>query len=159
MVGSLLRQTQLKPFFLGFEDSFNKLLGLKNDLSKNISNYPLYNITKINDDEFELEFVAEKKRDQSIKISLIPINCDHMILWLFEISDKEDSHFFSMIANVDNNVGMWSVQIINNKDLGQCSINSDINQGDFQNVVFRNCFEIKLSPGTKKIFKIVVSKI
>jgi molecular chaperone IbpA len=53
-----MRQMQLEPFFLGFDDAFNQLMGLKNDLNKHISNYPPYNIKKVDDNEFELEFAV-----------------------------------------------------------------------------------------------------
>ena len=70
MVGSLLRQMQLEPFFLGFDDSFNKLLGLRNDLNKHISSYPPYNIKKLDDDEFELEFAIAGFSKKDIKVTV-----------------------------------------------------------------------------------------
>jgi molecular chaperone IbpA len=70
MVGSLLRQMQLEPFFLGFDDSFNKLLGLKNDLNKHVSSYPPYNIKKLDDNEFELEFAVAGFNKKDIKVTV-----------------------------------------------------------------------------------------
>ena len=70
MVGSLLRQMQLEPFFLGFDDSFNKLLGLRNDLNKHISSYPPYNIIKLDNDEFELEFAIAGFSKKDIKVTV-----------------------------------------------------------------------------------------
>lgn len=70
MVGSLLRQMQLEPFFLGFDDSFNKLMGLKNDLNKHISSYPPYNIIKLDDNEFELEFAIAGFSKKDIKVTV-----------------------------------------------------------------------------------------
>jgi molecular chaperone IbpA len=70
MVGSLLRQMQLEPFFLGFDDSFNKLLGLKNDLNKHVSSYPPYNIKKLDDNEFELEFAVAGFNKRDIKVTV-----------------------------------------------------------------------------------------
>jgi molecular chaperone IbpA len=70
MVGSLLRQMQLEPFFLGFDDSFNKLLGLKNDLNKHVSSYPPYNIKKLDDNEFELEFAVAGFDKRDIKVTV-----------------------------------------------------------------------------------------
>jgi molecular chaperone IbpA len=70
MVGSLLRQMQLEPFFLGFDDSFNKLLGLRNDLNKHISSYPPYNIIKLDEDEFELEFAIAGFSKRDIKVTV-----------------------------------------------------------------------------------------
>ncbi|MFZ9242607.1 MAG: Hsp20 family protein [Sediminibacterium sp.] len=59
---------QLEPFFLGFDDSFNKLLGLRNDLNKHISSYPPYNIVKLSDDEFKLEFAIAGFGKNDIKV-------------------------------------------------------------------------------------------
>jgi molecular chaperone IbpA len=70
MVGSLLRQMQLEPFFLGFDDSFNKLMGLRNDINKHISSYPPYNIKKLDDNEFELEFAIAGFSKKDIKITV-----------------------------------------------------------------------------------------
>lgn len=70
MVGSLLRTMQLEPFFLGFDDSFNKLLGLRNDLNKHISNYPPYNIKKLDENEFELEFAIAGFDKKDIKVTV-----------------------------------------------------------------------------------------
>jgi molecular chaperone IbpA len=61
---------QLEPFFLGFDDSFNKLLGLKNDLNKHVSSYPPYNIKKLDDNEFELEFAVAGFNKKDIKVTV-----------------------------------------------------------------------------------------
>lgn len=70
MVGSLLRTMQLEPFFLGFDDSFNKLMGLRNDLNKHISNYPPYNIKKLDENEFQLEFAIAGFDKEDIKVTV-----------------------------------------------------------------------------------------
>jgi len=70
MVGSLLRTMQLEPFFLGFDDSFNKLLGLKNDLNKHISSYPPYNLVKLHDNEFVLEFAVAGFDKKDVKVTV-----------------------------------------------------------------------------------------
>ena len=70
MVGSLLRTMQLEPFFLGFDDSFNKLMGLRNDLNKHISSYPPYNIQKFSDNEFELQFAIAGFDKRDIKVTV-----------------------------------------------------------------------------------------
>ena len=70
MVGSLLRTMQLEPFFLGFDESFNKLMGLRNDLNKHISNYPPYNIKKLDENEFQLEFAIAGFDKKDIKVTV-----------------------------------------------------------------------------------------
>jgi molecular chaperone IbpA len=70
MVGSLLRTMQLEPFFIGFDDSFNKLMGLRNDLSKHISSYPPYNVRKFSESEFELQFAIAGFDKRDIKVTV-----------------------------------------------------------------------------------------
>jgi molecular chaperone IbpA len=70
MVGSLIRQMQLEPFFLGFDDSFNKLLGIRNDLNKHISSYPPYNLIKLHDNEFVIEFAVAGFDKKDIKVTV-----------------------------------------------------------------------------------------
>jgi molecular chaperone IbpA len=61
---------QLEPFFLGFDDSFNKLMGLRNDINKHISSYPPYNIKKLDDNKFELEFAIAGFSKKDIKVTV-----------------------------------------------------------------------------------------
>jgi molecular chaperone IbpA len=81
---------QLEPFLLGFDDAFNQLMGLKNDLNKNISNYPPYNIRKVNDAEFELEFAVAgfSKNDIKVVMDMGKLRVSGTI------GDKEDSKEF-----------------------------------------------------------------
>lgn len=45
-------------FFVGFEDQFNKLAKLHDDLTKNIPNYPPYNIRKTGENTYAIEMAV-----------------------------------------------------------------------------------------------------
>ena len=45
-------------FFVGFEDQFNKLAKLHDDLTKNIPNYPPYNIRKTGENTYSIEMAV-----------------------------------------------------------------------------------------------------
>jgi len=131
-------------------------MGIEHD--KDFINYRVaINSFKGDKDTFELSFISEK--EQTIEISLVPINCDHMLLFLFEIITDNSLYFYSVFANVENNSGMWSVQNINNGQKSEYSIFSDIKEGSFQRAIFRNSFTIKLSPTSKKEFGLSIYKI
>lgn len=52
---------QLKDFdkfFVGFDDQFNKLAKLHDDLTKNIPNYPPYNIRKTGENTYTIEMAV-----------------------------------------------------------------------------------------------------
>lgn len=45
-------------FFVGFDDQFNKLAKLHDDLTKNIPNYPPYNIRKTGENTYTIEMAV-----------------------------------------------------------------------------------------------------
>jgi molecular chaperone IbpA len=45
-------------FFVGFDDQFNRLAKMHDDLTKNIPNYPPYNIKKIDDTHYVIEMAV-----------------------------------------------------------------------------------------------------
>lgn len=42
-------------FYVGFDDQFNRLAKLHDDITKNIPNYPPYNIKKVEDNKYVIE--------------------------------------------------------------------------------------------------------
>lgn len=57
-IGSITFGPMVKDFekyFVGFDDQFKKLAKLHDDLSKNVPNYPPYNIKKIDDNKYVIE--------------------------------------------------------------------------------------------------------
>jgi molecular chaperone IbpA len=48
----------LDKFFVGFDDSFNRLAKLHDEVAKNIPNYPPYNIKKVEDNKYVVELAV-----------------------------------------------------------------------------------------------------
>ena len=57
-------------FFVGFDDQFNKLQKLHGDLTKNIPNYPPYNIRKIDDTHYTIEMAVAGFGQSDIDIEI-----------------------------------------------------------------------------------------
>ena len=57
-------------FFVGFDDQFNKLQKLHDDLTKNIPNYPPYNIKKIDDTHYTIEMAVAGFGESEIEIEI-----------------------------------------------------------------------------------------
>ena len=45
-------------FFVGFDDQFNRIAKMHDDLTKNIPNYPPYNIRKTGDNTYVIELAV-----------------------------------------------------------------------------------------------------
>ena len=57
-------------FFVGFDDQFNKMAKMHDDLTKNIPNYPPYNIKKTGDNTYVIELAVAGFAKQDIEIEL-----------------------------------------------------------------------------------------
>ena len=57
-------------FFVGFDDQFTKLQKLHDDLTKNIPNYPPYNIKKIDDTHYTIEMAVAGFCRQDLEIEI-----------------------------------------------------------------------------------------
>jgi molecular chaperone IbpA len=57
-------------FFVGFEDQFNRIAKMHDDLTKNIPNYPPYNIKKTGDNTYVIELAVAGFAKQDIEIEL-----------------------------------------------------------------------------------------
>ena len=56
--GFKLGTKDLDKFFVGFDDSFNRLAKLHDEVAKNIPNYPPYNIKKVEDNKYVVELAV-----------------------------------------------------------------------------------------------------
>ena len=85
-------------YFVGFDDQFNKLAKLHDDLTKNIPNYPPYNIRKTGENLYTIELAVAGFGQSEIDIEL---DGDKLIVrGETTTSDDEDSNFlFKGIAN------------------------------------------------------------
>jgi molecular chaperone IbpA len=61
---------ELDKFFVGFDDHFNRIAKMHDDLTKNIPNYPPYNIKKTGDNTYVIELAVAGFAKQDIEIEL-----------------------------------------------------------------------------------------
>jgi molecular chaperone IbpA len=57
-------------FFVGFDEQYNRIAKLHDDLTKNIPNYPPYNIKKTGDNTYVVELAVAGFAKQDIEIEL-----------------------------------------------------------------------------------------
>jgi molecular chaperone IbpA len=60
----------LDKFFVGFDDQFKRMQSLHDDLTKNIPNYPPYNIRKTGDTTYTIEIAVAGFTQQEIDIEI-----------------------------------------------------------------------------------------
>ena len=58
----------LDRFFIGFDDQVNRLVKMHEDITKNIPNYPPYNIRKISDNKYQIELAVAGFGKQDIEV-------------------------------------------------------------------------------------------
>ena len=83
-------------FFVGFDDQFNRLTKIHDDITKNIPNYPPYNIKKTGDNTYLIEIAVAGFARQDIEIELVD---GKMIITGKTHSDDQDNFLFKGIAN------------------------------------------------------------
>ncbi|MFZ9610099.1 MAG: Hsp20 family protein [Methylococcales bacterium] len=88
-------------FFIGFDDQFNKLSKIHDDLTKNIPSYPPYNIKKTGDNTYVIELAVAGVAKQDIEIEL----ADGKMIIKGNIagdtnynSDRDETYLFKGIA-------------------------------------------------------------
>jgi hypothetical protein len=116
-------------------------LGFNKSNIKNAYKYPKYTINKLPDDEFIFEF--DHNAFDQVKVTIVPINCDHMVLWLVEATGKNDSIFSGLLSGVNDNSGLWFVEVLGDKN-NNCKIVLDINQekGLVKKGIFKKWFSL-----------------
>jgi len=85
--------------FVGFDDQFNKMAKIHDDLAKSIPNYPPYNIKKTGDNTYVIELAVAGFAKQDIEIEL----ADGKMLIKGNVhsddADSMDNFLFKGIAN------------------------------------------------------------
>ena len=61
----------MDKFFVGFDDQFTRLAKMHDDMTKNIPNYPPYNIKKTGDNTYVVEVAVAGFAKQDIEIELV----------------------------------------------------------------------------------------
>ena len=83
-------------FFVGFEDQFNRIAKMHDDLTKNIPNYPPYNIKKTGENTYVIELAVAGFGKQDVEIELD--DGKMIVRGKAESTDPEDSYLFKGIA-------------------------------------------------------------
>ena len=85
-------------FFIGFDEQFNTLQKLHDDLTKNIPNYPPYNIKKVDDNHYTIEIAVAGFGQTDIDIEM---NEGKLIVRgnIASTENDEESFLFKGIAN------------------------------------------------------------
>ena len=84
-------------FFVGFDDQFNRMAKIHDDLTKNIPNYPPYNLKKTGDNTYVIELAVAGFAKQDIEIELA--DGKMIIKGNVQSQDAEDNFLFKGIAN------------------------------------------------------------
>ena len=83
--------------YVGFDDQFNKMAKIHDDLTKSIPNYPPYNIKKTGDNTYVIEIAVAGFARQDIEIELD--NGKMIIKGNANGTDQEENFLFKGISN------------------------------------------------------------
>jgi molecular chaperone IbpA len=83
-------------FFVGFDDQFNRMAKMHDDLTKNIPNYPPYNIKKTGDNTYVIELAVAGFAKQDIEIELA--DGKMLIKGNTQSQEEEENFLFKGIA-------------------------------------------------------------
>ena len=86
-----------EKIFVGYDDQFNKMSNMHDDLTKNIPNYPPYNIKKTSDNTYVIELAVAGFAKQDIEIELA--DGKMLIKGNVQSNEAEDNFLFKGIAN------------------------------------------------------------
>lgn len=83
-------------FFVGFDEQFNRMQKMHDDIAKSIPNYPPYNIKKIDENKYCIEFAVAGFSKSEIEIEL---DGDKLIVRGNAGEDTNSNYLFKGIAN------------------------------------------------------------
>lgn len=81
--------------FVGFDDTYNRMAKFHDDISKNIPNYPPYNIRKVDDNKYVIELAVAGFARQDIDITFE----DNKLIISGRTEDDNNNFLFKGIAN------------------------------------------------------------
>ena len=82
-------------FFVGFDDTYNRLTKLHDDLTKYVPNYPPYNIKKVEDNKYVVELAVAGFAKQDIEITFE----ENKLIIKGNAKDDGENFIFKGIAN------------------------------------------------------------
>lgn len=106
-------------FFVGFDDQFNRMAKLHDDITKNIPSYPPYNIKKTGDNTYVIELAVAGFAKQDIEIELA--DGKMVIKGNLQSNDAEEHFLFKGIAGrnfqrefaLDDQIEVRNAEMIN----------------------------------------------
>lgn len=132
-------------------------LGFKK-INNNTLEYPKFKINKNPYNEFELEFDIKYFDKKDIKVNIIPINCDHEVLWSVEAEGSGISISFGILSDVSSNSGLWFIEILN--EIKSFKILSDVSKKLQDKSMVRHSFTIvPIDIGFSGPLKILASRL
>ena len=104
-------------FFVGFDDTYNKLSKLHDDITKNIPNYPPYNIRKVEDNKYVIELAVAGFSTSDVEITFE----DNKLIVSGKTHDDTDNFLFKGIANraftrtfaLDDHIEIENAEMVN----------------------------------------------
>jgi molecular chaperone IbpA len=84
-------------FFVGFDEQFSRMQKLHDDITKNIPNYPPYNIVKHDDNRYTIELAVAGFGQQDIDIEMIDGKL--VVRGNLKAAEAEENFLFKGIAN------------------------------------------------------------
>ena len=82
-------------FFVGFDDTYNRLSKLHDDVTKNIPTYPPYNIRKVEDNKYVIELAVAGFSSTDVEITFE----DNKLIVSGRTHDDSGNFLFKGIAN------------------------------------------------------------
>jgi molecular chaperone IbpA len=80
----------IDKFFVGFDEQFNKMAKLHDEVTKNIPNYPPYNIKKVDDNKYTIELAVAGFAKQDIELEFV----DNKLIVTGKATDDTDNETF-----------------------------------------------------------------
>lgn len=104
--------------FVGFDDQFNKLAKIHDDLAKNIPNYPFYNVKKTDENKYVVEIAVAGFSENEIEIEIAD---DKLIIKGNTSVDEEENFLFKGISKrpftrafaLDDKIEVANAEMIN----------------------------------------------
>ena len=96
---NLLQQYFGKDFdrlFVGFDDQFNRISKLQDELSKSVPNYPPYNIKKVDENRYVIEMAVAGFSKSELDIEFVE---DKLIVRGKVKEDDKSTYLFNGLAN------------------------------------------------------------
>ena len=82
-------------FYIGFDEQFNRLTKLHDDLTKNATSYPFYNIKKTGDSKYQIDLALAGWSKSELELEL---DKDKLIIRGNVTEDDSDEYFFKGIS-------------------------------------------------------------